>query len=46
MFELQIYIQRPKPLSDDRIGEIEDTVGSLLAECIAGGMFHFLHLRD
>jgi hypothetical protein len=45
-FELQIYAQRPKPLSDDRIGETEDTVNSLLAEGMAGGMFSFCHPRN
>ena len=46
MFELQIYAQRPKPLSDDRIGETEDTVNLLLAEGMAGGMFSFRHPRN
>jgi hypothetical protein len=45
-FELQIYAQRPKPLSDDRIGGTEDTVNSLLAEGMAGGMFGLCHPRN
>jgi hypothetical protein len=45
-FELQIYAQHPKPLSDDRIGETEDTVNSLLVEGMAGGMFSFRHPRN